>query len=463
MLLGGRKLPSLISSQSQLASRLCVSLVGAYLSVLTACASAPAAVVSGPAPLPVAPAPVQNPAQLPAARRTPIVDAVARTAPAVVSVLSEEPPKANPFGFLGLENSEDGQPGRVALGSGVIVDPRGFVVTNEHVVAGAARIRVQLADGRELPAALVGSDQAFDLAVLQFEPGAQKVTAVEMGRSADLLIGETVIAIGNPFGLSHTVTTGVISALHRTVRTSRRVYEDFIQTDAAINPGNSGGPLLNILGQLIGINTAVHAGGAGIGLAIPVDRVRAIVSDLVNLGRVRRGWIGIRPALYPDRRLRGVPIAEVESKSPAERAGIRAGDVVLALAGQPTPSATAYRQMAEQLLVGQTVIIRLAKRDVQLVVDAADPAYVSSLVRRRFGIEVSEANGRAVVVKKIQSESAAAQAGLQVGDLILQVGARTVRDVVSFESAFEQLHSGMDIILLVVRNANSFYITIPMI
>lgn len=399
---------------------------------------------------------------VPAARRSAVTEAVSRTAPAVVSVMSEESARSGPLSVLGLESNEEAPAGRVALGSGVIVDPRGFVVTNEHVVAGAARIRIQLADGREVAAALVGSDQAFDLAVLQFEPGAQKVTAVELGSSSDLLIGETVIAIGNPFGLSHTVTTGVISAMHRTIRSSKRVYEDFIQTDAAINPGNSGGPLLNILGQLIGINTAVHAGGAGIGLAIPVDRVRTIVNDLVSLGRVRRGWLGIRPSQASDRRQRGVLIADVDSRSPAERAGIRAGDVVLALGGQPTPSSTVYRMLEEQLLVGQAVVLRLARREVTLVVEAADPAYLSGLVRRRFGIEVAEANQRAVLVRKVQFDSAAGQAGLQAGDLILQVGARTVRDVSSFEAAFGQLHGGMDIVLLVVRNSASFYITIPM-
>ena len=203
-------------------------------------------------------------------RMTPVVEAVTRAAPSVVSVLTEQKSQENPFGGLfGVQ--EDEESGKTSLGSGVIVDPRGLVVTNEHVVAGAARIRVQLSDGRELPATLIGADQSFDLAVLQVDAGGKELPALRIGTATDLMIGETAIAIGNPFGLSHTVTSGVISALHRVVRAKSRTYEDFIQTDAQINPGNSGGPLLNIQGELIGINTAVHSGGPGIGFAIPID------------------------------------------------------------------------------------------------------------------------------------------------------------------------------------------------
>lgn len=396
-----------------------------------------------------------------ASRRTPVVDAVFRAAPAVVSVLSEERPKTTPFGIFGLELPDEQTEGRVSLGSGVIVDPRGYVVTNEHVVAGAARIKILLADGRELPAALVGADQAFDLAVLQVETAGHGLPAVSVGRSEDLMIGETVIAIGNPFGLSHTVTTGVISALHRTVRTPKRVYEDFIQTDAAINPGNSGGPLLNIHGELIGINTAVHAGGPGIGLAIPVARAWNIVNDLLNFGRVRRAWLGIRLSGTQKPGSPGVTVSEVESRSPAERSGIRPRDVIVALGGQPTPSATAYRQLEELLTVGQDVKVRLLRGvELTLRTDAADPSHMLSLILKRLGVEVGEASERAVLVKRVQSDSVAQNSGLQAGDLILQVGARTVTNVASFATALSQMRSGSDAVLLVVRGSSSFYLTV---
>src|SRR5579871_5785231 len=259
-------------------------------------------------------------------RRTPVVAAVEKVAPAVVAVATEERPQRSPFGgFFGVDPDElyeRPRGGGTSLGSGVIVDPRGFVITNQHVVAGAARIHVQLADGRELPAQLIGADAAFDLAVLKIA-ARQSLPAVQLGTARDLMPGETVIAIGNPFGLAHTVTTGVVSALHRSVKTPDRVYEDFIQTDAAINPGNSGGPLLNLDGELIGINTAVHRGGPGIGFAIPIDRARTIVDDLLKFGRVRYGWLGVEA-----REGRGtVVVAAVEEGSPARAAGVRAGDV----------------------------------------------------------------------------------------------------------------------------------------
>ena len=239
-------------------------------------------------------------------------------------------------------------------GLGVIVEGHGLVITNEHVVAGAARIRVQLADGRELPATLIGADRSFDLAVLKVETQNHELPALRLGTAADLMIGETVIAIGNPFGLSHTVTSGVISALHRVVRAKNRTYEDFIQTDAQINPGNSGGPLLNIHGELIGINTAVHSGGPGIGFAIPIDRARTIVNDLLQFGRVRYGWLGIRPsALRQGRRAVGVVVAEVEAGSPAERAGIQRGEVIVGVNDDNTPSVEAFWDRIQRVPAGK--------------------------------------------------------------------------------------------------------------
>lgn len=396
-------------------------------------------------------------------RRTQVVEAVTRAAPAVVSVLTEERPRMNPFGFSGLEAEEDGS-GRISLGSGVIYDERGYVVTNEHVVAGAARIKVQLSDGRELPASLIGAERAFDVAVLQVETRGRKLPAVKVGTSRDLLIGETVIAIGNPFGLSHTVTTGVVSATHRTVKTRSRVYEDFIQTDAPINPGNSGGPLLNIHGELVGINTAVHSGGPGIGFAIPVDRARVVIEDLMSFGQVRQGWVGIHPVAAPgrSRQVGGVLVGEVDAGSPAERAGIRPGDLVLALGGEATPTVAAYRGRARRVLIGEEVTVRLARGEVRLRAVTPAPQESAAQIRQRLGLEVSMAGGRAVVVSSVARDGIAQRGGVQAGDIVLQVGPHTIRGLQEFNSALSEVLLGNDVVMLLVRGGSSYYVTLPM-
>ncbi|MCS6912911.1 MAG: trypsin-like peptidase domain-containing protein [Myxococcales bacterium] len=397
-----------------------------------------------------------------ASRRTPVVDAVQQTAPAVVSVLTEERREHNPFNpfsFFGLDPDEEPQ-GRTSLGSGVILDPRGFIVTNEHVVAGAARITVKLSDGTELPATLVGADRSFDLAVLRVDTKGRRLPAVTIGTARDLMIGETVIAIGNPFGLSHTVTTGVVSALHRVVRTRQRTYEDFIQTDAPINPGNSGGPLLNIKGELVGINTAVHSGGPGIGFAIPVDRARTIVSDLLHFGRVRYGWIGIRPQGL--RYLRGVAVAEVEPGSPAERAGIRQGDVLLGIGEEPVDSVDAFWDRTRRVLAGEEVRLRLLHREVVVQAAPLDPREVAQRARQRLGLEVVEGGGRGVLVQRVLRGGLADRIGFQPGDVILQVGAHAVHTVADFMAALGEVRPGSDTVMLVARGRFSYYVTLPL-
>ena len=405
-------------------------------------------------------------------RRTPVVDAVHRAAPSIVSIFSEQKPQPqyNPFGFFGLD--DDDESGRTSLGSGVIVDPRGLVVTNEHVVAGAARIRVLLADGRELPATLVGADQSFDLAVLKIESG-EKVSkdakdikdlpSLKIGTASDLMIGETVIAIGNPFGLSHTVTSGVISALHRVVRAKNRTYEDFIQIDAQINPGNSGGPLLNVNGELIGINTAVHSGGPGIGFAIPIDRARTIVNDLLQFGRVRYGFIGLRVAPVHERRRQatGVVVTEVDAGSPAEKAGIAPGDVITHLGDEATVTVERFWDRVHRILAGEEVRVRLTRGDVSLRTTPIDPKEMSQRARKRLGLDVIDAQGRAALVQRVNQGSVSDRIGFQPGDAILQIGARQVRSATDFYGALGEIRPGTDTVMLVVRGQSSYYVTIP--
>jgi serine protease Do len=420
-------------------------------------------------------------------RRTPIVDAVYRAAPAIVSVYTEQRPQQNPFSMFGFpgpfgvpngDGDDEEGGGRTSLGSGVIVDPHGLIVTNEHVVAGAARIRVQLSDGRELPATMIGADQSFDLAVLRVDTAGKELPALRTGTAQDLLIGETVIAIGNPFGLSHTVTSGVVSALHRVVRTRNRTYEDFIQTDAQINPGNSGGPLLNIHGELIGINTAVHSGGPGIGFAIPIDRARTIVNDLLQFGRVRFGWIGIRPAPLQSRRRApggsgisagfsgGVVVAEVEAGSPAARAGIQPGDVITQVGDENTPTVERFWDRVHHVLAGDEVRVRMLRTEVRLTAAPLDPKEVATRAQRRLGLDVvnatGEGSGRAVVVRRVAQGSICDRIGFQPGDAILQIGARQVHNTRDYEAALGEIRPGSDTVMLVVRGQYSYYITIPL-
>ena len=426
--------------------------------------AAPAIGISAPSDGSVAPAALRalTPAQQ--GRRTPVVDAVQQTAPAVVSVVTEERPQRNPFGFFGLESDDEPAAGRTSLGSGVIVDPRGFIVTNEHVVTGAARIRVKLADGREFPATLVGADQSFDLAVLHAETAGRELPAVRIGTARDLMIGETAIAIGNPFGLSHTVTTGVVSALHRVVRAQRRTYEDFIQTDAPINPGNSGGPLLNINGELIGINTAVHSGGPGIGFAIPIDRARTIVNDLLQFGRVRYGWLGIRPASPRTRqRQAGVVIAEVEPQSPAERAGLRPGDLIVSLGGEPVPTVDAFWERAQRVLAGDEVRVQTGRGESSLQAAPLVAAEVAARARRRLGMDVVDVRGGGgVIVQRVLRGGMGEQIGFLPGDAILQVGSRPVGSVAQFNAALGEVRPGTDTVMLVIRDQYRYYVTIPL-
>ena len=236
-------------------------------------------------------------------RRTPVVEAVKRVSPAVVNISTETivARQTSPFPAfrdpLFEEFFHDFFEPRVerykqtSLGSGVVIRPDGYILTNQHVVLRGSQIKVTLADDRDFEAQLVGADSDSDLAVLKVKTDTS-LPYINMGDSDDLMIGETVIAIGNPFGLSHTVTTGVVSALGRSLKTGEQTYYDFIQTDASINPGNSGGPLLNLSGDLIGINTAIYQKAQGIGFAIPINRARRIVTDLISYGEVHVPWVG---------------------------------------------------------------------------------------------------------------------------------------------------------------------------
>jgi serine protease Do len=244
------------------------------------------------------------------------------------------------------------------------------------------------------------------------------------------------------------------------VRTSGHTYEDFIQTDAAINPGNSGGPLLNIYGQLIGINTAVHSGGPGIGFAIPVDRVRSVVRDLVQFSRVRQGWLGIQVVGQRGRGPAGVVVANIEAESPAQRVGLRPGDVITKVGGEPTPTPAAYRMRTQLLLGGEQVTIETSRGQFKLQVSVLEPRAALARIRQRIGLEVGNASGNAVIVQRVAKDRAADRAGLRVGDVILQIGERTIAKVDDFNLVLSGYPQDADIVMLVIRGGASYYLTV---
>lgn len=256
-------------------------------------------------------------------RETPLVHAIKRVRPSVVNITSQK----------AVVGQLDANAGKMSgMGTGVVVDERGYVLTNYHVIEDVSSIRIKLVDGSSYPAEVVARDPSTDLALLRVRPSSP-MAVMPMGRSDDLMYGETVIAIGNAYGYEHTITMGVVSELHRNVSLSAtQSYHDLIQTDASINPGNSGGPLINADGEMIGLNVAIRAGAQGIGFAIPVDQIKEVLANLMSVRRLRGAWHGI--ASTHGAGGGAVVVREVEPGSPAEHAGLRPGDALLAVEGR---------------------------------------------------------------------------------------------------------------------------------
>jgi serine protease Do len=363
-----------------------------------------------------------------ASRRTPVVAVVEKVSPAVVNISAESTVReVDPFfGLFGFGSRRPAQ----SLGSGFIIDRNGIVVTNAHVIEGASRITVTLLDGRELEADVLGSDRDADIAVLKVK--ASNLPAIPLGKSSDLMIGETVVAIGNPFGLSHTVTTGLLSALGRTVPSERgeRLFTDFLQTDASINPGNSGGPLVNIAGDVIGINTAIIQGANGIGFAIPADRARRVVDDLLRFGELQPLWTGARllsvdPELaqrYSLTTRRGALVFKVYPDSPAAEAGLQESDVIVSAGGHLV---TAREDVTTALYTAAAgnpldLEVRRGDRTLRLRLKAVRPPQGLGLqmLERAVGLFVNEVRG-GLEVRRVTQGSPAGERGLREGDVIL--------------------------------------------
>jgi len=326
-------------------------------------------VVSEVVSLRTAPPAASAPAAGPAAAS--LADAAQRAAPAVVSVVTSKArgrsPHADQPGFDFFFGDRD--PAQQGVGSGVIVSPEGVLLTNNHVVEDAGEIFVRLADGREVAAEVVGTDPETDLAVLRVK--LDRLPAITLGRSRELRVGDTVLAIGNPFNVGQTVTAGIVSALGRS-GLGLSTFENFVQTDAAINPGNSGGALVDVRGHLVGINTAIYSrsgGSNGIGFAIPTDLARQVMEGLLKDGVVRRGWIGVEPrelsaeiaeGLQLSTR-QGVLITGVLQNGPAARGGLRPGDVVVEVGGQPVQSVAQLLDAVAALPPGEPAQLRAVR------------------------------------------------------------------------------------------------------
>ena len=416
-------------------------------------------------------------------RRTTTVEVVEQAGPAVVSILTERVVQrsfrsGNPFfNQFFRDFFEPRMPGEAQnLGSGVLFDDQGHVLTNAHVVARAARVQVSLSDGRAFEAEIVGQDANNDLAVLRVDTE-EKLPWVAPGSSTDLMVGEPVIAIGNPFGLSHTVTTGVISALNRSIVTEAHTYHGFLQTDASINPGNSGGPLINAHGQLIGINTAVYnpATSQGIGFAIPIDTARRVVRELIEHGEVSPVWLGVEfqdltPGLLQGLGLpaqtRGALINRVQPDSPGSRAGLLRGDVVTHMDGQAIDSARAFFERLDTSTDGQLLSLDVqrdgSQQRIPVTAREIPGRVIDSVMEDLTGLSLQETRGVGFAVTAVRRGSGAARLGVQPGDILLALNGRTLASRDDLRRSVLELRGYAQAQVVVQRGGNRYPVMLPL-
>ena len=391
--------------------------------------------------------------------------------------------------FPGFELPDRPQPRRNVrgIGSGFVINADGYVVTNNHVVDGATEIRVKFADGRELPGKVIGRDEKTDLALVKVE--ATGLPVIPLGDSSRLEVGEPVMAIGNPFGLEQTVTTGIVSATGRTIGAGP--YDDFIQTDASINPGNSGGPLVNARGEVIGVNTAIasgNGGSVGIGFAIPTNLVKPVVTQLADSGHVVRGWLGvsIQPLTQELAASFGLPdthgalVSGIADGSPASRTGLRRGDVITRYDGRPlTRWSDLPREVAETPIGREvpievlrdgkhvTLTVKVARLDEgnQQVATKAEPAAARlGIAARSLTPELAHSlnvpTDRGVLVERVEDGSRAQTAGLAAGDVIVEVDQAPVANVEALRAAVNRHPAGKPLLMLVNREGQALYLAV---
>jgi serine protease Do len=402
--------------------------------------------------------------------------------------------RQNPFGnqnpfenFFGQREGGDsgGDFHQKSLGSGFIIDHDGYIVTNNHVVENADEIKVKLAGNEEFEARVIGRDPKTDLALIKIK-GSPDLQPLKTGNSDDLKVGNWVVAIGSPFGLEQTVTAGIVSAKGRTIGSGP--YDNFIQTDASINPGNSGGPLINMKGEVVGINTAIIASGQGIGFAIPINTVNQVIPQLKEKGRVTRGWLGIgiqeiTPELarsFGIKEKKGALVADVFKEGPADKAGIEQGDVVIEFDGKEIAESKDLPRIVATTPVGKAVSVKLWKngkiitREVKIgEMDEKTVDTARTPGNKNLGIAVQRItpetarslglkNTSGVVVTEVEAGSPAADAGIRRGDVIREINRTSVKDVQGFLRTIEQGKDGNSLLLLIQRGENNFYVVVTL-
>ena len=385
------------------------------------------------------------------------------------------------FGPFSDENPHRG-PEQQGVGSGFVISSDGYILTNNHVIDEATQIKVKLADGNEYDAKVVGRDPKTDLALLKAE-GASKLQPLQLGDSDVLKVGNWVVAIGSPFGLEQTVTAGIVSAKGRVIGSGP--YDNFIQTDASINPGNSGGPLLNMTGEVVGINTAIFSrsgGNVGIGFAIPVNMAKEIAPQLKEKGHVTRGWLGvgiqkITPELAKSFGLKeekGALVSQVATGGPADKAGIETGDVIVEFDGKMVADSNDLPRMVASLPVGNTVSVKVLRagnvvdREVKIAEMEQKEEVANVSTRKPLGMSVQNitpeiAKGlglkaeTGVVVARVAPGSPAAKADIRSGDVIQQVNKKPVKNVEDFKQKIENTKDQETILLLIQRGESTLF------
>jgi len=385
--------------------------------------------------------------------------------------------------FFGDEQKEFKQR---SLGSGFIIDKKGYIVTNNHVVENADEIQVRLKDGKQYDAEIVGRDSNTDIALIKINPE-HELPVVELGNSEDLEVGQWVVAIGSPFGLEHTVTAGIVSAKGRVIGSGP--YDDFIQTDASINPGNSGGPLLNLNGRVIGINTAIIAGGQGIGFAIPIDLAKGIIEQLKQSGEVIRGWLGVAiqdlskelSEYYGIEQNQGILVTEVFPGDPAAKAGIRPEDIIIEINAKPITTSRELTRVIADAGVGDTVRIKVLRNstektfDVKVAKREDSKLALKSLKQSQeneLGIRVSEitpeianrfniSESEGIIIIGIEPGSKGQEAGAQPGDIIREVNHTFIKTVDQYTEIIENIPEGNPVNMF-IRRMNIGFLVIKM-
>jgi len=443
-------------------------------------------------------------AAAPAGAPASFADLVERVGPSVVNIKVTKVEKVSVPGLSGPEGFDPNSPfgdflekffgGQIpqmpreyrqrGAGSGFIINPDGLIVTNNHVVEGAKELTVTLANKQEYPAKIIGRDPKTDIALVKIEPK-EPLTTASLGDSDRLRVGDWVVAVGNPFGLSNTVTAGIVSAKKRVIGAGP--YDDFIQTDAPINPGNSGGPLFNLRGEVVGINTAIVPNGQGIGFAVAVNLAKNLLPQLEAKGEVTRGYLGVNvqsitPELAKSLNLKstkGALVADVMKGGPAEAAGLKRGDVILSFDGKDVAEVSALPALVAATPVDKTAAVRILRNGREQSVSVAvgrmpgeradnEKGHQTEPAQRKWGLALRDfdartaqrtgvAAGRGVLVTRVEPGGAADKAGLRAGDIIVEINRRPVRSVAEIQAEAKKHDGGGSFLLLLKRGEASLF------